>query len=199
MKKILLFVIGLALFSACKNAEKVCKIEGHDCWDIVKLANNKQYKDLEAMGLKVSDSSYFKDGGSTITVLNDKVSIFTDYSISSDFFKIGKITLEDGSTLMIPTPYNSELGYVTVTFKKDGREFIFDPQGNLKEYFKPKYPGDVRKKTQAKNTYSFKDEVCQIEGSDCWKVVQLLKQSKKTNALEVPQGDSNLEQVTIVK
>ena len=194
MKKILLFVIGLALFTACKNDDKVCKIEGHDCWNIVKLANNKQYKDLEAMGLKVSDSSYFKDGGSTIITLNDKVNIFTNHS-----FKIGKITLEDGSTLMIPTPYNSELGYVTVTFKKDGREFIFDPQGNLKEYFKPKYPGDVRKKTQAKNTYSFKDEVCQIEGSDCWKVVQLLKQSKKTNALEVPQGDSNVTYVTVGK
>ena len=117
---------------------------------------------LADMKLKVSDHRVFYTG-TTITTINGKVIIHRNHM-----------------------PGISDYGYTTVAFKDDGRKFIFDKNGKLKEYIHPKED----------------DNVCKIEGHDCWEIVQILKESKakqKHTEPEVPQGDSNVTYVTVGK
>lgn len=135
MKKIALLVVGVGLLAACSATQKedkanVCKIEGKDCWKVAQLVNktkevysdtetdniwqnNIKYEnpDLEAMGLKVTFHTMYRDGGTTNTIINDNVSI--------------KVNRRLGP--------NPEYGYTTIKFKESGKQFVFDPQGKLKE------------------------------------------------------------------
>lgn len=136
MKKITLFVLAGVLLAACssaqqKTAENNCTIQGKDCWEIAQLlsqtkevaldtvenqgedvwAHPVKYENpsLAAMNLEVTHHMMYRDGGSTVDILNDKVSFFTNR-------RLGK---------------NPKLGYVTVTFKETGKKFVFDEKGKL--------------------------------------------------------------------
>ena len=133
MKKLALLVVGLGFLAACastpKNNGSACKIEGNDCWKVVQLVgktkevrlenndniwqNEVKYEnpDLEKMGLTVTQHIMYRDGGTTNTIINDKVAIRTNRRLGE----------------------NPEYGYTTITFKEGGKKFVFDPQGNLKE------------------------------------------------------------------
>jgi hypothetical protein len=135
MKKIALLVVGVGLLAACSATQKedkgnVCKIEGKDCWKVAQLVNktkevysdtetdniwqnNIKYEnpDLEAMGLKVTFHTMYRDGGSTTTVINDNVAINVNRRLGP----------------------NPDYGNTTVKFKESGKQFVFDPQGKLKE------------------------------------------------------------------
>lgn len=135
MKKIALLVVGVGLLAACSATQKedkanVCKIEGKDCWKVAQLVNktkevysdtetdniwqnNIKYEnpDLEAMGLKVTFHTMYRDGGSTTTVINDNVAINVNRRLGP----------------------NPDYGNTTIKFKESGKQFVFDPQGKLKE------------------------------------------------------------------
>ena len=137
MKKIALLIIASGLLAACstgqqKNTNNNCRIEGNDCWKIVQLLektkevslnttvekgenvweNPVKYEnpDLASLGLEVSQCTTYRDGGSTVYILNDNVAIFTNR-------RLGK---------------NPQYGYTTVTFKENTSKFVFDQKGNLK-------------------------------------------------------------------
>ena len=135
MKKITLFVFAGILLTACSSTQQKttenCTIQGRDCWEIAQLLSKTEeialdtvenqgenvwthpvkYEnpDLEAMNLQVTHHMMYRDGGSTIDVLNDKVSFFTNRRLGP----------------------NPQRGYVTVTFKESGKKFLFDEKGKL--------------------------------------------------------------------
>ena len=135
MKKLALLILGVGFLAACagtqtKNAGNVCKIEGNDCWKVAQLVNktkevysdtetdniwqnNIKYEnpDLEAMGLKVTQHIMYRDGGTTNTIINNNVAITINRRLGP----------------------NPDYGYTTIKFKESGKQFIFDPQGKLKE------------------------------------------------------------------
>ena len=136
MKKITLLTLVSALLVACsstqtKTAKSSCAIQGKDCWEIAQLLNQTKeialdtvenqgedvwthpvkYENasLAALNLEVTHHMMYRDGGSTVDILNDKVSFFTNR-------RLGK---------------NPQRGYVTVTFKETGKKFVFDEKGKL--------------------------------------------------------------------
>ena len=109
-----------------------CKINGYDCWTVVqKLGKTKEIRtenpdknniwapdivtyenpELKSWGLTVTYYTMFRDGGSTIYVLNENVSIHTNRSIG-----------------MQGTP---AYGETTVKFKETGDKFIYDFMGKV--------------------------------------------------------------------
>lgn len=125
---------GCALFQKQTDNTQVCKINKKDCWKVAKLLANtkevptnpetaseelwwnipggKKYEnaDLAKMGLTVTHYIMYRDGGSTIYVLNDEVSFATNRRLGE----------------------NPEYGITTVRFK-DGQTFKYDKDGNLME------------------------------------------------------------------
>ena len=115
-----------------EEVDKDCKINGHDCWAVVqKLGKTKEIctenpdkdniwapdiityenPDLKEWGITVTQYTMFRDGGSTIHVLNDNVSIHVNRSIG-----------------MQGTP---AYGQTTIKFKETGKQFIYDSTGEL--------------------------------------------------------------------
>ena len=125
MKKLVLACLSLFLLAACSPQVQQdfppCTINGHDCWEVVQLLKQtkvistpapdvpgepwphytKTYENsaLQAWGITVTEYDMFKDGGSTIHVLNDMVSIRTNRKIGSPRAEMGAVTLKfkDGS------------------------------------------------------------------------------------------------------
>lgn len=115
-----------------EEVDKDCKINGHDCWAVVqKLGKTKEIRtenpdkdniwvadivtyenpDLKKWGITVTQYTMFRDGGSTIHVLNDNVSVRVNRSIG-----------------MQGTP---AYGQTTIKFKETGKQFIYDSTGEL--------------------------------------------------------------------
>lgn len=115
-----------------EEVDKDCKINGHDCWAVVKkLGKTKEIrtenpdknniwlpdiityenKELKDWGITVSSYVMFRDGGSTAYVLNENVAIRTNRSIG-----------------MQGTP---AYGQTTIKFKETGKQFIYDSTGEL--------------------------------------------------------------------
>ena len=115
-----------------EEVNKDCKINGHDCWIVVqKLSKTKEIRtenpdknniwapdivtyenpDLKKWGITVTQYTMFRDGGSTIHVLNDNVSIRVNRSLG-----------------MQGTP---AYGQTTVKFKDTGKQFIYDFTGKV--------------------------------------------------------------------
>ena len=120
---------------APEKAEKQeCKINGHDCWAVVqKLGQTKEIrtenpdknniwapdiityenKDLKDWGLKVTFYTMYRDGGSTLYVLNENIAMRTNRSIG----------------MQGPPAY----GQTTIKFKETGKQFVYDSTGKLTE------------------------------------------------------------------
>ena len=117
-----------------KANKQECEINGHDCWAVVqKLGTTKEIrtenpdknnlwapdiityenKDLQNWGLKVTFYTMYRDGGSTLYVLNENIAIRTNRSIG-----------------MQGTP---AYGQTTVKFKETSKQFIYDSTGKLTE------------------------------------------------------------------
>lgn len=115
-----------------KEVNQGCKINGYDCWAVVqKLGKTKEIrtenpdkdniwasdiityenKDLKALGVIVTNYTMFRDGGSTIYVLNDNISIHTNRSLG-----------------MKGTP---NYGLTTIKFKDTGKQFIYNFMGEF--------------------------------------------------------------------
>ena len=115
-----------------KEVAQDCKINGHDCWAVVqKLGKTKEIrtenpdkdniwapdiityenKDLKDWGITVTQYIMFRDGGSTLYVLNENVSIRVNRSLG-----------------MKNTP---AYGQTTIKFKETGKQFIYDFMGKL--------------------------------------------------------------------
>ena len=115
-----------------EEVDKDCKINGHDCWAVVqKLGKTKEIRtenpdkdniwatdiityeneDLKDWGITVTHYTMFRDGGSTIHVLNDNVSI-----------RVNRLIGLQG------TP---AYGQTTIKFKETGKKFIYDFTGEL--------------------------------------------------------------------
>ena len=115
-----------------EEVDKDCKINGHDCWAVVqKLGKTKEIRtenpdkdniwvadivtyenpDLKKWGITVTQYTMFRDGGSTIHVLNDNVSVRVNRSIG-----------------MQGTP---AYGQTTIKFKETGKQFIYAFTGDL--------------------------------------------------------------------
>lgn len=135
MKKITLFILAGILVSACASAQHQtagndCTIQGKTCLEIAQLLSKTEEialdtvenqgedvshpvkynnPDLAAMNLEVTHHMMYRDGGSTIDVLNDNISFFTNRRLGP----------------------NPQRGYLTVTFKESGKKFIFDEKGKL--------------------------------------------------------------------
>lgn len=136
MKKIaLLFVafalVGCASATSKKETTSACKVKGHDCWQIAQLLSKTneiqlegteeqgeniwkhpvryENSDLSAMDITVTQHIMYRDGGSTVDILDDQVAFFTNR-------RLGR---------------NPQLGYVTVTFKETGEKFVFNEKGKL--------------------------------------------------------------------
>ena len=113
-----------------KEVKQECKIKGHDCWAVVqKLGKTKEVRtenpdkdniwasdiityennDLKKWGITVTSYTMFRDGGSTIYVLNENISIRTNRSLG-----------------MRGTP---EYGMTTIKFKETGDYFIYNFMG----------------------------------------------------------------------
>ena len=113
-------------------ADDGCKIKGYACWDVIQklgqteevrtpkenpteedlwLPDNITYKNpaLEAMGIKVTFYTMYRDGGSTQYVLDDEVAIRTNNAIAAPA---------------------EEKGTKTVKFK-NGPTFKYAPDGTL--------------------------------------------------------------------
>lgn len=136
MKKLtLLFVavalVGCATATSKKETSSVCKVKGHDCWQVAQLLdktqeivldtkqpqgenswqNNVKYNnpDLAAKDITVTQYIMYRDGGSTVYVLDEQVAFFTNRRLGP----------------------NPQYGYVTVTFKETGEKFVFNKEGKL--------------------------------------------------------------------
>lgn len=134
MKKIFLLFVAVALVGCASTTSKkqtssACKVKGHDCWQVAQLLdktqeitldtktqqgegtwkNNVKYEnpDLAAKGITVTQYVVYRDGGSTVHILDEEVAIFTNR-------RLGK---------------NPQRGYVTVTFKETGEKFLFNEKG----------------------------------------------------------------------
>lgn len=117
---------------AAPAADDGCKIKGYACWDVIQklgqteevrtpkenlteedlwLPDNITYKNpaLEAMGIKVTFYTMYRDGGSTQYVLDDEVAIRTNNAIAAPA---------------------AEKGTKTVKFK-NGPTFKYAPDGTL--------------------------------------------------------------------
>lgn len=123
---------GCALFQKQTNPAEVCQINKKDCWKVAQLLgqtkevpadpntasqeawwnmpNGVKYENeaLTKMGLTVTRYMMYRDGGSTLYVLNDEVSFATNRRLGE----------------------NPEYGVTTVKFK-DGRTFKYDADGKL--------------------------------------------------------------------
>jgi len=119
--------------AASKEAvDKDCKINGHDCWAVVqKLGKTQEIRaentdknniwvpdiityenqDLKDWGLKVTFYTMYRDGGSTLYVLNENIAVRTNRSIGMQG--------------------TSAYGQTTVKFKETGKQFIYDSTGKL--------------------------------------------------------------------
>ena len=117
------------------KAQSACTIKGHDCWEVAqKLSGTKEVRtpktnateeedlwspdvityenpEIEAMGMKVTFYTMYRDGGSTQYVLDDAVSIRTNNSLGADI---------------------SQRGSKTVKFK-DGPTFVYSSDGTLQK------------------------------------------------------------------
>lgn len=93
-----------------------CQINGHTCWEVIGLLDQTEtistpapdipgepwkhfsytYKNsaLQAWGITVTQYDMFRDGGSTIHVLNDNVTIYTNRNLGSPREEMGAVTLE---------------------------------------------------------------------------------------------------------
>lgn len=121
-----------ATSSLKEEVKQDCKINGHDCWVVVqKLGKTKEIRtenpdknniwapdivtyenpDLKKWGITVTQYTMFRDGGSTIHVLNENVSIRVNRSLG-----------------MQGTP---AYGQTTVKFKETGKQFIYNFTGKL--------------------------------------------------------------------
>lgn len=133
-KKIDEYTKELAQRPAKKQSETPdpCEINGHNCWEVVqKLDKTKEIRtpnpdkdniwapdivtyenpDLQAWGLTVTQYVMFRDGGSTVYVLNKNISIHTNRSIGMQG------TLSYGTT--------------TIEFKDTGKKFMYDSMGHF--------------------------------------------------------------------
>ena len=138
MKKLVLVFVSAVFFAACSGKEgpetstqPPCTINGHDCWKVVKLLPQTKviptgdftytYENpaLQNWGITVTAHDMYQDGGSTYHILNNEVFIYTNHKMGSP---------------------RSQLGAVTVRFKKDpksdglnfdGPVFEYTPQGRL--------------------------------------------------------------------
>ena len=136
MKKLtLLFVavalVGCATSTSKKETASACKVKGHDCWQIAQLVRNTnevqlnkkeeqgentqrnlvkyENPELAAKGLNVTHHVMYRDGGSTVTVIDEEVAFFVNRRLGP----------------------NPQYGYVTVTFKETGEKFVFNEKGKL--------------------------------------------------------------------
>ena len=122
-------MIGCASTGTKTATTPACSVSGYDCWQVAQLLdktqeitlstkapqgedswqNNIKYEnpELAAKGLTVTHHIMYRDGGSTLYVLNDQVAFFTNRRLGP----------------------NKELGYTTVTFKDNGQKFVFDTKG----------------------------------------------------------------------
>lgn len=129
--------------AVANSPEAFCTINGHDCWEVVqllkqtKIIQNEDPADhpqepwphyiytyenpaLQNWGITIDKYDMFKDGGSTIYILNG-----------------GSIAVRTNRKIGSP---RAQMGAVTVRFKKDpqstnpefdGPAFQYTPQGNL--------------------------------------------------------------------
>lgn len=116
-----------AIQAAQPVSNKDCKINGHDCWEVVqKLGKTKEIHtenldkndiwapdevayenpELAAWDIKVTFYTMYRDGGSTNYILDEKISIHTNHALGA----------------------KERDGEVTVQFK-DGRKFAYNPDG----------------------------------------------------------------------
>jgi hypothetical protein len=136
MKKLTLIFVAAALVGCASTTAKqepasTCQVKGHDCWQVAQLLdktqqtvldtkqpqgegtwqNNVKYEnpDLAAKGITVTQYIVYRDGGSTVYILDEEVAFFTNR-------RLGK---------------NPQQGYVTVTFKESGEKFLFNEKGKL--------------------------------------------------------------------
>jgi hypothetical protein len=138
MKKLFLFTLSVCVLAGCSLFQKqnaaadMCKINKKDCWEIAQLlpktkdvpahpetaseelwwnipgGTKYENADLAKVGLTVTHYIMYRDGGSTVYVLNDEVSFSTNRRLGE----------------------NPDYGVTTVRFK-DGRTFKYDADGNL--------------------------------------------------------------------
>jgi len=136
MKKLLTLTLSVVLLGGCSVFQKkaddstVCKIGTKDCREIAKLLPKTkdvpaspelaselwwnipggvkyENEDLAKLGLTVTSYIMYRDGGSTVYVLNDEVAFSTNRRLGE----------------------NPDYGVTTVRFK-DGKTFKFDAEGN---------------------------------------------------------------------
>ena len=112
-----------------------CKIKGYDCWEVAQKLDGTlevrapkenpteeeslwapdlvTYENpaIEALGMKITFYTMYRDGGSTQYVLDDEVSIRTNNSLAADA---------------------SQRGTKTIKFK-NGPTFVYSPDGQLKK------------------------------------------------------------------
>lgn len=120
--------------AAPAEQQAACTIKGHDCWEVAqKLSGTREIRtpkenpteeeslwtpdvityenpEIEALGMKVTFYTMYRDGGSTQYVLDDEVAIRTNNSLAAEA---------------------SQLGTKTIKFK-DGPTFVYSPDGVLK-------------------------------------------------------------------
>jgi len=122
--------------------QSACQINGHDCWDVVQLVKQTKtiqtedttphphepwphytytYENpaLQNWGITVTDYDMFKDGGSTIYILNDSIAVHTNRKIGSPRAQMGAVTVRFRNN---PKSDNPEF---------DGPTFKYTPQGHL--------------------------------------------------------------------
>ena len=118
---------------AAAQTDAACSYKGHNCWEIVALLGNTKeirtpkenptpedlwtpdiitYENpaLKELGMQVTFYTMYRDGGSTRYIIDDNMSVYTNNSIGADA---------------------SQRGTKTIKFK-DGRKFIYDPDGTLR-------------------------------------------------------------------
>ncbi|MCR5504612.1 MAG: hypothetical protein K6E94_03485 [Elusimicrobiaceae bacterium] len=103
------------LYSTSKKASKTdCKINGYKCWNVLKLFTlNSQLTEeqreakLKKLGLTITYSTMYRDGGSWSYQLSDGTAIHVTNSIWDRSGDI-KVKLPDGTTVMYDAQGNQK-------------------------------------------------------------------------------------------
>ena len=89
--------------------KQACKINGHDCWEVVKLFTpafngtlvEKEEK-LKTMGLNITSSTMYRDGGTRGYKLSDGTSLLVVNSLRDHSGNV-TVTLPDGTSITYDT------------------------------------------------------------------------------------------------